>query len=49
MLIMLLPQIYKEVNRKHNNIKQLLNSIESDSLRAKVMKLFQANKINYKW
>jgi len=47
-LIMLLPQIAKEAAKKHNNVKQLLNAIESDSLRAKVIKIFQAHKINFK-
>ena len=40
MLLLLLPQIVKEQNRKNNNIKMLLNQIQNDHLRAKVMKMF---------
>ena len=48
MMLMLLPQIVKDIQKKPNNIKQLLNQIENDHLKAKISKILTTYKINYK-
>ena len=46
---MLLPQIYKSIAGKGNNVKGFVQQIENDQLKNKIVKLFQGYKIPYKW
>ncbi len=47
-ILMLVPQIYKYLVGKQNNIRGFLNQMMEDQYKNKVVKLLQAYKINYK-
>jgi len=47
-LVMLLPHIYQQIKGRPNQLKTFLAGVESEALKAKVMKLLSQYRINYR-